>query len=254
VTNKTTGKVDPAAWMDFGWDLDRRITTADDSKNSTSSCKRAAGSQTKVLQDGNLGRDDNFGQHVMAVLKSLDASVEDTVNLNARRRTFFLELENFSKGSNAQVPGKLHVGDDLAVFADGYVANGYWVSGAPTSFRLRGVITDVDVAPMIEGAVLAMKTDGTDGNLGGAIRASELEAAAGSMWRHAGICLDPTDTATMQQIVQTMQQSVDLVAGAPDLQDTTRSCDAISIGLGFAAEPIDVATPHSEADPDPCVK
>jgi hypothetical protein len=251
VTNKTTGKPQPAAWMDFGWDLDHRITTADDSKNSTGSCHRAIGSLTTMLQDGNEGRDNNFGQHVATALKSLNGGYEDSVSANTQRTRAFFELENFTLVDNAQVPGTLHVGDVTISFPEGRVSGGYWVSGA-TDIRLPGVLTDVGTAVGIHAALVTMKTDGTDGTLAGVIPRPELLSARDSLIRHAGICVD--DPAMAESISSTLTTSVDLVDGAPSFQDATRPCDSISIGIGFTAQTTRRPAPHSEPDLDPCTK
>jgi hypothetical protein len=247
VTNKTTGKVDSAAWMDFGWDLDNRLTTAEDSLNSTSSCKRAPGSPTKVLMDGNLARDNNFGQHVVP----LAPDYEVTVNSLNQRTVMFLELENFTVADNTNVPGTLHVGDVVRPFR-GYVSSGYWIGEAGIT-SLPGVITDIGTEVETFGATITMKTDGTDGTIVGALPAEALVGAADSLLRHAGVCV--SDPKTKEQLIQTLGQSVDLSASAPEFQDTAQTCDAISIGIGFIAEPkSERPTPHSEPDPDPCMK
>ncbi|MGZ3420020.1 MAG: hypothetical protein ACXWUG_09590 [Polyangiales bacterium] len=269
ITNKTTGKVDPAAWMDFGYDLDNRITTADDSKNSTNSCKRKSGSQTKVLQDGNLGRDNNFGQHVMAVIKSLKADAEDAVTqaVTDGKFTLLLRIDNFTAGDNGSAPGKLYVANDFnagksaPTFSDtetgwqivdgslvdgktignpklkfdtAYISNGYWVSGDFGAGRIELSISlsGADITLPIDSGIITMKTDGTDGTIAGAMNTTALQDALTPVAKKFGIC---PGNATYDQVVQTLTQSADLVSGKPNLQDTTVECNAISIALGFNA-------------------
>jgi hypothetical protein len=271
ITNKTTGKVDPAAWMDFGWDLDNRITTADDSKNSTNSCKRKSGSQTKVLQDGNLGRDNNFGQHVMAVIKSLKADAEDAVTqaVTDGGFTLLLRIDNFTSGDNGAAPGKLYVANDFQkdgmkatptfsdtetgwqivdgslvdgktignpklVFDKAYISGGYWVSGDFGSgiINLSISLSGADITLPISSGIITMKTDGTDGTIAGAMNTKALEDALTPVAKKFGIC---PGNATYDQVVQTLTQSADLVSDKPNLQDTSVECNAISIALGFNA-------------------
>lgn len=63
-----------------------------------------------------------------------------------------------------------------------------------------------------------------------------------------GIC---PGNATHEQIVLTVAQSADLVSGAPALQDVTRECDTLSVGIGFSVAPVKTSTTVAPARPPP---
>lgn len=62
-----------------------------------------------------------------------------------------------------------------------------------------------------------------------------------------GIC---PGNATFDQVVGTVSNYADLVLGAPQLQDPTRPCDAISVGMGIEMVP---ASPPTVVVPRPKV-
>jgi len=282
VTRRDNGAADLSAWKQYGYDLDGRTTTRDDSRGSVNSCQRRAGSPTTVLTDGDGGRDNNFGQHFMSVIKSLKADVEESVNAGIvnGKATLLLRLDNVTGGDNPKVSGALVLagplgaapkwdGTDkwpmdtssvdgsnqpLITFPDGYIKHGYWVSGDLGS---RGAniplpLGETTVLPM-NGVVLSFKmADGSDGVIAGASPAERLVEGFTPLLRRWGSC--PGD-ATFAQIISTATTSADLVSGAPNLQDTTRECDSLSIGLGFTVAPVvaptEVVTPPGSI-PDPC--
>ncbi len=268
LTNKATGMNDPQAWKDYGFDLDSRNTLSTDSRDSINSCKRIAGSSTGVLKDGTDGIDNNFGQHVMQVIKSLKSDAEDSVNASIavdKAFTLLLKIDNFTTGDNSKAAGAVYVGNDFKdgkwqivagslldgasvnkpklTFPNGYIAGGYWVSGdfGKENIELDISLSGATIKLPIGSGVITMKTDGTDGTIAGAMNTTELKEALTPVARRFGIC---PGNATFDQVVDTLTQSADLVTGAPNLQDTTKQCNAISIALGFVAG---ASTDHSTA-------
>lgn len=266
------GKSDPAAWKDYGFDLDSRNTSADDSKNSTNSCKRKPGSSTKMLLDGNNGIDNNFGQHVMSVIKSLKSDAEDSVTNAVKDGSFtlLLKIDNFGDADNDSAPGFVYVANDFnekksaptfsstetgwqivdgslvdgktianpkLQFPKAYISKGYWVSGdfGQGTIELAISLSGADIKLPIDSGIITFKTDGTDGTIGGAMNTDKLKEALTPVAKKFGIC---PGNATYDQVVDTLTQSADLVSGAPNLQDTTKECNAISIALGFTAKPV----------------
>src|SRR4051794_29322412 len=51
MTDRMSGIPGPNAWKSYGFDLDHRNTTAEDSKTSNNSCKRVSGSPSSILAD-----------------------------------------------------------------------------------------------------------------------------------------------------------------------------------------------------------
>jgi hypothetical protein len=266
ITDRTTGKADPSAWRSYGYDLDLRTTTPEDSKSGTNTCKRNAGSPTKVLQDGDLGRDNNFGQHFMAVVKSLKADAEESINAQIASGgvTMLLRLDNVGPDDNASVPGALfrtnpgappsfteadHPSVDSTYvdgtkeatvrFPKGYMRFGIWVSGEgygdAITVSMPSFGSSDSVAMPLPRAVMTFEVKtGKKGVIAGATSTEGLMKALDPSLKSAGIC---PGNATYDQVAQTMSQSRDLVLGKPDFQDTSVECSAISVAIGFDATP-----------------
>lgn len=264
------GRLDLSAWRQYGWNLDGRVTTAVDSEVSANSCRRRDGSQPKVLADGDDGRDNNYGQHVLAVLRSIESDVQAVADAQITNgsRTLLLRLDNVTGIDDPSVPGALYVAGDrgsppawdgadvwpidsssldaddrpLAVFPKGYLIGGFWVSdaiGTTIPFPLPGLLGMASPVPL-EGAVIAVDVKtGANGTIGGAVAVERLLTAYRPSFESLGFC---AGSSTWDQLVATITQSTDLVSGAPQLQDTSRTCDAISIGLGFVAAPVQPPT------------
>ena len=280
ITRKGTTITDPNAWKDFGFDLDQRVTTLDDSKTSNNSCKRQAGSPTSILADGTAGIDNNFGGHFMQVVKSLKSDAEDATNLGVTNGTYTLliRLDNVGPGDNARVPGALYVGRNLGTtptftekdvwpvtsdslvdgatiavskfsFPNGYMSGGVWVNddfGAASSDLPVPFFSGILTLPLQSSVVAFDTKGGSVGMIAGGVLTEAFKAAMTPGLKSFGLC---PGNATYDQVVDTLTQSADLVGGAPRLQDTTKTCDAISIGIGFIPQP--TGAPTSVASPLP---
>ena len=263
------GTASAAAWRDYGYDLDGRYTSPADSQSETNTCKRDSGASSKVLSDGTDGTDNNFGQHVLAVIKSLAANYETGVNNTVRAGTWtwLVKVDNFTTGDNAKAPGALYAAANFAggsrspsfaetetgwsivdaslvdratvslpraQFPKGYVANGYWVSGeiGATSAEVILPLFGGPVLVPLESAVISFRVaDGSDGTLAGAVKTTKFIDAWGASLKSGGVC---PGSATYDQLVDTITQSADLVSGLPGLQSISKTCDALSIGVGFS--------------------
>ena len=272
ITRKGTTTSDPNAWKDYGYDLDGRNTTAEDSKTSNNSCKRKSGSPTSILADGNNGIDNNFGGHVMQTIKSLKSDAEDAVNTSITGGSFtlILKIENVTGGADsANSPGSLYVANDFndkktaptfteadvwkvnaasltdgtsltkpkLTFPNAYISNGYWVSGdfGTGTINLNISLSGADISLPIDSGIITVKlSDGSDGTIAGAMNTDKLKDALTPVAKKFGIC---PGNATYDQVVDTLTQSADLVSGAPQLQNTAVECTAISIALGFTMKP-----------------
>jgi hypothetical protein len=272
ITKKGTTTPDPNAWKDYGFDLDGRNTTAEDSKTSNNSCKRKSGSPTSILADGNGGIDNNFGGHVMQTIKSLKSDAEDAVNTSITGGSFtlILKIENATDGADStKSPGSLYVANDFndkksaptfttsdvwkvnaasledgtslskpkLTFPNAYIANGYWVSGdfGTGTINLNISLSGADISLPIDSGIITVKlSDGTDGTIAGAMNTDKLKDALTPVAKKFGIC---PGNATYDQVVDTLTQSADLVSGAPQLQNPAVECTAISIALGFTMKP-----------------
>lgn len=271
------GLRDTNAWKQIGFDLDRRTTTSDDSKDSLNSCKRATGSPVRVLTDGVDGIDNAFGQHVMSIIKSIKSDAEPVANAEIANGgyTLLLRIDGAVGTDNASAPGALyaagaHVGaptftaedrwpvwsttladgvdleKPLRKFPLGYVRNGTWVSGEigegpePIWFPLFGPLQ------MNMSTLLSVELASGKGTLAGALPTTEL-VAMGTRWAAKfGVC---KGSAGFDAVLSMLEGTADLVLGAPDLQDPSRACNAVSVGIGFQLAP--VAAPTSVIAPPP---
>ena len=262
-------KLSADAWKDYGFDLDGRDTSADDSKNNTNTCKRVSGAATGILVDGNGGIDNNFGAHVMQTIKSLKSDAEDAVNQSITKGDFtlLLKIDNFTTTDNNHAPGAIYIannfnggassptftpadvwkitdaslvppGTDITqpklTFPQAYISNGYWVSGnfGSGTINLQITLSGASIELPIESGIVTVKVaDGTDGTIAGAMDTGQLKSALTPVAEKFGIC---PGNATFDQVVTTLTQSADLVTGAPQLQDTSVTCNAISVAIGFA--------------------
>jgi len=111
------------AWQDFGFDLDGRSTTPEQSAaagtpagaTAADTCMRLTGSSSNYLVDGPGGIDNNFGQFVVQTIKSLKSDWEDAVNADVASggSTLILHLTNFSTQDHDGVPGELYLANHL---------------------------------------------------------------------------------------------------------------------------------------------
>jgi hypothetical protein len=277
------GRPDPEAWRTLGYDLDRRCTTAAASEEGAGTCRRAEGSSSDVLVDGADCRDNNFGQHVIPLVKIASADFEEALdrNVQAGGSTWILRLDDVDPGDDPHVPGKLYIaskqldpapdwqGKDLrkiqadslrdadlerpiADFPRGYVADGIWVSGEPTALDLvLPFSTETTVTLGLDGAVITVALDPSRRSLGrgavaGAMRVARMEEFLRPIADRAKIC---PGSSLYESTRKTLARLPDLVADAPDQQDEARECDAISVGLGLEFRPIEAVT--EVADPPP---
>jgi len=260
--DRTTEIADTNAWREYGYDLDLRITTKDDSKTSVNSCKRLSGSPTGVLLDGVEGIDNNFGQHTLSVIKSMKADAEDAANgeMTSGNFTLLLRVDGATDGDNATAPGALFAAGPLGraptfapaerwpvwdstvndgdlerpvrTFPRGYVSNGVWVSGEIGEPRAP-IWIPIMTGPVELRATTILTLDLRDGRgvIAGAIPEDELVRAIDSWAVKYDMCRD----LTYDQVVSTVTAAMDLVNDERDLQNPERPCNALSIGMGFDA-------------------
>ncbi len=268
------GKKESGAWKDYGYDLDGRITSESDSQGQVNTCKRKAGASPKALADGNEGRDNNFGQHVVKTIASLKSDAEDAVTgaITDGDFTLLVKIDNFTAEDNASAPGTVYVankfkdGAEKPTFAEGetgwqivkdsalsfpsaYIANGMWVSGdfGTGTINLNISLAGASISLPIDSGIITMKVDGTEGTIAGAMNTDKLKDALTPVAKQFGIC---PGTSTFDTVVNSLTSSADLVSNAPNLQDPSVECNAISIALGFDAVKTGDHTSAPEITPD----
>jgi hypothetical protein len=263
------GVKSPSAWREWGFDLDRVCTGADEAASNTGVCKRAAGAEATTLLDGDECRDNNFGsQLVRRVLSLVTADFEGKLNTSVMTGsgTWVFMVDDLDDGpDDAYAPGAMYVvgplpgveipkfdgtdvrkavidsleGSDLSKpvlkFPKGYVAGNVWVSGelAPMTLIFPVGKTSVPLA-MASGIVtLALRDDHTaaaTGVIAGALSIPSLLAFIEPIAASSGIC---PGTGLYDSVAAGFVNYVDLVLDAKDLQDPTKPCDGMSVGLGL---------------------
>jgi len=143
-------------------------------------------------------------------------------------------------------------------FPTSYLAGGTWVSGSEGDLNLSISIQGFSLALKITKAVLTMKVTGagatakaTDGIIAGVIPTeqliNELKKVAGGF--------DPTlcEGATFESIAQQIRAASDIMSDGTN-GDPTKTCDGISVGLGFEGQAVELGgiAPKADAPADPC--
>jgi len=259
------------AWRDLGFDLDHVCTGDKEAKDNLGTCKRSPGANDKTLLDGNGCRDNNFGSQIIPLLLFVNGVFESDGNtaIENGRNTWILALEDLDDGpDDPYVTGSLYkaanwadfgttkpkfdgtdvrevesesvtaldLGKPRTRFSKGYVRGNVWVSGEAFDFEVIVPFVGIGYQLPLVGATVTVrlsedhKTAGL-GILGGGLEASDLERIVAPFASAAGFC--PGSTAYKSLLGQ-VATFVDVVAGAPNLQDPAKNCDTVSLGMGIA--------------------
>jgi hypothetical protein len=279
-----SGKADEAAWKQFGYNLDGKIST----KDSKDLCKPAKGGiASKIYPDGDNGIDNAFGHSMVPIIKSLSSDFSTSVNDNILKGSFTVMLDLQKLGADADynpivtglygganfgdTPPKwdgtdqwplinelLNNGDKTSpkvTFPNSYLVGNTWVSGSKGTISLNLAISSYTISLLIADAVITMDLaddhkSATNGTIAGVLDTDDLIAQLGQVaGGAAGIC--PGDP-TFESIADQLRQASDILADGT--QDPAKTCDGISIGIGFDAALVqlgDVAPPVQPGE-DPC--
>ncbi len=278
------GNPDPNAWKSLGYDIDGIVSTP----HGTNHCKPVDGANpTNVKTDGNNGIDNSFGENLLPLITSLAQDVSASVNQSISDGSFtvMVKMDNVDSQANQDgitaalyggakmgsapvwdgtdkwpvVPELLNGGninDPKVQFAKSFVADNTWVSGSQGDLALNLAVQGYNLTLNIGKAVITMKLAGDRKSASGGIIAgvintedlvSQLKKVAGSF--------DPSlcDGPTFESIAQQIRVASDIMSNGTN-GDPSKTCDAISIGIGFDAQQVqlgDVA-PVSPPGADPC--
>jgi len=290
-TQTITGTTSKDAWKDLGYDIDRVCTDQAASIANTGTCIRNPAAKPDVLTDGDGCRDNNWGSQLLPLVSFYDAVFENEGNAAIEKgvNTWILRLTDLDDGTDdPYVPGALYkaaywsdygvttpkfdgtdvrqvdsdsvidhdVNKPSTTFPHGFLAGNVWVSGDGEDIVAAVPIATIKTTFHMVGGVLTLPlsndhTSGTIGTLAGAIPSSTFDSLLQPVAAAAGFCPGSDLYNALQARVQ---QYVDVVGGAPNLQDTTKPCDAMSIGLGFTVVPIQPVTTAVDEikPPTPC--
>ncbi|MEO7091762.1 MAG: hypothetical protein ABI175_00840, partial [Polyangiales bacterium] len=272
------GERAPNAWREWGFDLDDTCTDEAAANAGVGTCKPASGSAAINLIDGDNCRDNNFGsQLVVKVLNvfSPDFETKGNASVHTGSATWVFVIDDLDDGADdPYAPGTYYLvtpfadgapnpafdgtdvrtidtrsvidGDPKKVrqrFPNGYVAGNVWVSGdlGPATFLFpngKAAAAPLDIPAVV--LTMRLATDhegGREGNLAGVITPAGLVDFIRPVAESGGVCSTNPVFATLAANVA---EYPDLVVGAKNLQDPTKTCDGISIGLGFDVGPVKI--------------
>ena len=278
------GAPDPNAWKVFGYNLDARVST----KASVDLCQPSKGAApNSVYPDGTNGIDNSFGKNLLPIITGLapDASSQVNEELAAGSFTIMVSMEGLgSEPDYLDVLSKLYAGSTLPTvprfdgtdewpvvpelledptdistakvqFPTAYVNGHTWVSGTSGDLTLSLSVQGFTLALKISKAVLTMDLDpdrsgATNGTIAGVLPTeeliNELKKVAGSF--DEGLC----EGTTFDSLADQLRQASDIMQDGT--QNPGETCDGISIGLGFEAQPVKLGEigPETPPEPDPC--
>ena len=280
------GTPDPDAWKQYGYNIDGVAPG-----NFAAFCRPVqGGSATLVHEEGIDGTENAFGHIVLPLLQPMDPQTCNSTCCSVFQPfTVLLSLDQLGTGASYDpLSARVASGTDLDVDAgdvcgiavprfDGtdvwstlqgtseslpgsYLVNDTWVSGpiAKLSVIYQGLGPEPGPLVLLDivHARISMKLDPThktamDGIISGVLPTAGLEqrllALAGSV--STSLCTSPT----LQSFLDSIGQASDIMQDGT--QDPTKTCDGISIGLGFAAsiDQLGSTAPPSATAPDPCI-
>jgi hypothetical protein len=283
-----SGKADPNAWKEFGYNIDGKITTA----TSTNVCKLHDGGGSfgaGVQADGNGGIDNSFGENIFAgILLMVDATLSTNINEEITGGAFTVMFDvtgldptstQTATGLSAQLftggkfPGTptFTTADDWPVlpgglssttppfvstqqFPDAYVVNGTWVSGPPGDVTLGLPIDGYSLPLIIHQAVVTFEHStaihGANGQISGVLDTTEFVAGFRNL--AGSLSKSLCSGAALTGILAEIEDAQDVLSDGTNPEGMP--CNAISIGLGFTADAIaqpDMLAPAITM-PDPC--
>ncbi|MFO0666509.1 MAG: hypothetical protein U0174_21320 [Polyangiaceae bacterium] len=271
------------AWKNIGYNLDGKVST----KTANDVCKPKI---PGIMADGKDGIDNSFGQNLISLLNtalgsSSGGNVESSVNKTVAEGNFTLLFQ--AKGLPADgasatgVTGQVFIGapfgsvpsfsknDDWPVrkdftengtadsskvkFTNAYVNKGVFVSGDPSTIALTLTVSGVGLTLNIQRAVVTWKTSGAglaEGVVAGIISADDVVKQIKEL---APKLSSQACNGAADKTIETVGNYADILLDGTT--DGSRTCDGISIGLGFTAaevkNPTKVVDPVSTAT-DPC--
>jgi hypothetical protein len=259
-------------WKHYGYNLD-----GVPAGNLAAFCQPVTGATAATVHtEGINGIENAFGHLILPTILGINANAPTTIDqdLQGGLFTILLSLDQLGMGNSYNpVPSHFAAGGPLGSTPrfDGtdvwpvvqgtdvdlpaaYLTSNTWVSGAKTSITvslpLMGLMLDLH----LRAAVLSMNLDAAHQKVKGGILAgvlstteflAQVRALAGGI--STAFCSGPL----IDSILLSIQQASDIMQDGT--QDPTRTCDGISIGLGFDAAVVQLgATVPAVTQPDPC--
>lgn len=260
------GQTSAVAWKDYGFNLDNLVTTNDFSMV----CKPYSGGTTASFEDGTNGRDNSFGRNVRPILETLVMSLDDQANQAIASGTF-TEIFAFEKlGMEADkdplvtslyggaplgnspvwkgkdcwpvVPEDLNSPKDIksakVFFTKSKLVANVWDSNGKADLILPLNVLGQSVPVHLYQARMTVKLAGPHdgaalGQIGGFVKTEEfvqtVRQAAGAI--NAQYC-----QLFDSQLADQLRRASDIMDDGT--QDPNKTCNAISVGIGFTLYPV----------------
>jgi hypothetical protein len=272
------GDGDSGQWKSVGFNLDGLDSTA----ASTNLCKPADGAAPVVpYPDGNNGIDNSFGKNLLPQILAIDPTWVTDVNNSITEGLFtaLLEMDCLpAKGDDPMFTTKLFAGETIGtppkwdgtdkwpvepdllnnpkdpessslVFTNCSLSSGMFDGGKNGTIILtipvttQGQSTSLKLtlyAARLTMNLAADRKSATGGMIGGVLNTAEFVEQV----KKVGYLLELCNNALLADLLTQVEQASDIMSDGT--QDTTKTCDGISMGLGFdmmAAEIGDVGPP-----------
>jgi hypothetical protein len=268
------------AWKQYGYDIDGKTTNT----KSTDVCTQSAGAMKSAQSDGNGGIDNSFGENILPIMTSVQATFEQDANKSIASGTFtllfvvdgltddatqtnvglhvsvftgasfggqptFTKADDWPIDPSSIVPGSTPPAA-LATAADAYVTQGTLVAHFDSLTVPLGLMT-LPLKHVVVSFLHAPATSLSNGTISGVADTAAFLAVLKTSFTRLSTSL--CDGAAFDQIVQEFDQAQDILVDGTNSPGV--ACNAFSVGLGFAAT--EVGTPDKVAQPlppmpDPC--
>jgi len=278
-------------WKEYGFDLDGKISTA---VSTDLCKPRNNAPVKNVYPDGLNGIDNSFGRNILPIILGLSATAATSINDSITKGSFTIMLSMGKLGAGKEynpiltklyggatlldammmpvapkwdgsdtwpvVPELLNNPMDISSakvqFDKSYLVDNTWVSGSKGTINLNLSVQGFTLSLTVAAALISVDLSadhktGTKGTIAGVLATdtltSELKKVAGGF--DPTLCMGPTIDSIIAQIEQASDIMRDGTAGDP-----TKTCDGISIGLGFdvAAVQLGKIAPAAMGGGDPC--
>lgn len=280
------GVKDDSAWKSLGYNQDNLVTNVegDSAPDLARVCKRADKAPASVHQDGDGGIDNAFGKTVIPILAPITVapSKEVTASIASGSFTILLKVTGLTDDpaqTNTGLSATLLVGanfdpstTDVAAkrkpsfttaddwpydktpqttIANAFINDGTFVNGkGDASVPLTLSVGGQPFSFTIKRALISFKHDAAgdslaEGTIAGVIDTNELVSAVATVAGHFNQAL--CSGSLLESVKDQIRQASDMLSDGT--QDPAKSCDGISVGIGFTAKR--VGSPTQAVDPAP---
>jgi hypothetical protein len=278
LTSLTFGEGNNGQWKKVGFNLDGKVSTG----ASTDVCKpNSGGDPNTAYPDGDNGIDNSFGKNLLPVILGLYPTWVQDINTEITQGDYNILLKLYCLPPTGDIQGmttklfgatalgsmpKLDGTDKWPVapellsdpkdpesstisFPMSSVTGTLYDSGTNQNFVLtvpissNGMTASIKLTLYAAHVTMDLSTDRkstTNGMVGGVLNTEEFVAEV----KKVGYLLNLCNTALFNGLITTVRQASDILSDGT--QDPTKTCDGISMGLGFtmtAAQLGDVGPP-----------